>query len=201
MRISNALALGAIILTLTSLKTSADEGPSIGGPNYELQRVTDISWDVVVGNNSRDVNTACNLSTSNIVNSVQFVVNQSVRLKFITWSERISRYPKLKDYPLSKEGDSQAQKYFHMPELTIVLDTYDVNGTCVADVSITVEVFLERSKIVGADYVVAFPRYAVWKDAGLFWSPPTEFGHYAIETCDDRVKKFINDWTASQDLP
>jgi hypothetical protein len=87
-----------------------------------------------------------------------------------------------------------------MPELSIIIDTYYVNGTCVADVSISVDVFLENGKIVGTDYVISLPRYAVWKDDGFFWSSPTEFGRYAIETCDDRVKKFINDWTASQNL-
>jgi hypothetical protein len=197
--------VGVIFLTLTSLKTSADEGPSLDtgtrGPNYQLKHVTEVSWDVIAYNNSRDVSIECNLSTVNINNSVQFVVNQSARLKFITFSDRIHHYPKSENYPLSKDGVLLAQKYFQMPELVIMVDAFDVNGTCVADVSITVNVFLESSKIVGTDYVIQFPRYPVWRDNGFIRSPPTEFGHYASEICDDRVKKFINDWTASQTLP
>ena len=112
--------VGVIFLTLTALKTSADEGPSLdtrtGGPNYQLEHVTEVSWDVIVGNNSRDVSMACNLSTPDITNSVQFVLNQSPRLKFITWPNRIHHYPKPEDYPLSKDGILLAQKYFHMPD-------------------------------------------------------------------------------------
>ena len=185
--------VGVLFLTLTSLRTSAVEGP-----NYELQHVTEVSWDVIVGNN--DVSIACRISTSNIYNTVQFVVNQSARLKFVTWGDKIDRYPKIEDYPLSKESDLLAQKYFRMPELVVIVDTYDGNGMCLADVSITVNVFLESSKIIGTDHVIQFPRYAVWRDYGFIRSSPTEFGHYVSEICDDRVKKFINDWTASQTL-
>jgi hypothetical protein len=97
------LIVGLIFLSLTSVETSsADEGPLVRGPNYALKHVSEVSWDVIIGNNSRGEREECSIYTASINNSVQFIVNQSTRLKFITWLDRVQHYPKLEIFRYPK---------------------------------------------------------------------------------------------------
>jgi hypothetical protein len=154
--------------------------------------------------------------------AVDFVANQPTKLKLIKQKEHRDRAKelvdnvgetarkyvegvgKLSDTALdaaNKAWDEASKihsKYLAAPELVLVANVLEQNGRCSGTVSATVTAMLKPSEMISTGKIIYHPSYEIWRRSMLLVGPPNSFSHFVIETSEQMMKSFVNDWTLSQ---
>jgi hypothetical protein len=114
-------------------------------------------------------------------------------------SENVERH--LTDATAQKEHDEAEErwkKFLLAPALSFSVLTNDLGVGCAGTLSVEVIVGLEPSKIVATDTPVPIPLMTIWSDHQLLSAPYETFSSFAIQTSEQTLKSFVNDWTKSQ---
>jgi hypothetical protein len=156
--------------------------------------------------------------------AIDFVANQSTKLKLIRKTDHEQRSQELlkkaleaneKYFTLALRSDAEMaaakkareeaneihDRYFAAPSLLLVADTFEHSGgLCVGDVSATVRAMLKQSEMIATGQVIPHPFEEIWSTSTLLAGPPTQFSRFVIETSEQMMKSFVNDWARSQEF-
>lgn len=163
----------------------------------------------------------CAIDREALNTAIDFVANQSTKLKLIKEAEHYKRERELLDKsgeasrkyfaPNSTAADDAKKawdeareahsKYFAAPKLILfaALDVLEHNGSCIGTVSATVTAMLKRSEMIATGTVILYPSEEIWSTSTLVAGPPSLFSRGVIETSETMMKSFVNDWTLSQE--
>ena len=97
------------------------------------------------------------------------------------------------------EAEKRWKKFLLAPTLSFSVLTNDLGIGCAGTLSVEVIVGLEPSKIVATDTPVPIPLMTIWSDHQLLSAPYETFSSFAIQTSEQTLKSFVNDWAKSQE--
>lgn len=152
--------------------------------------------------------------------AIEFVANQSSKLTLVTdalHQEQFEEMLKVKDKSDKtmfkkdvwtdeevrrvREADAIVRKFSNAPHLSFIIETIEIEGGCVASVEADVKATLKSSEMISTGTIVYNPDYSLWSQGWKLKKTYQSFSRSAIEICEQTMKRFVNDWTASQNLP
>ena len=93
-----------------------------------------------------------------------------------------------------------SKKYSAAPKMLVFAEILEVkNGGCVGEVSLSVSAMLKPSEMIATGNAVYYPSEEIWRDGTLLIAPASSFSKFVIETSENMLKGFVNDWTLSQE--
>jgi hypothetical protein len=150
--------------------------------------------------------------------AIDFVANQSPKLALMRDADHFEQDKQLRDeakkasenYWQRHLGDAQAKKeaddagdkamkFLYAPSLLLSIHTMDMNVGCAGTVSATVRVGLEPTKIIATGNIAYQPYVTVWSEDWLIKGPYATFPSIAVQTSEQILKAFVNDWARSQE--
>jgi hypothetical protein len=127
----------------------------------------------------------CVVDTKAWDTAIDLVANQSTKLKLM----RFADYEKRPDTTV-------------VPRLHFTLIPIDIDNGCAAIIRADVIALLQGTpKIIPSGVSIIWPDYDIWSVTWTVKAPYQSFSKFAIEASEQIVKRLVNDWAASQDLP
>jgi hypothetical protein len=150
--------------------------------------------------------------------AIDFVANQSTKLKLIRDKEYYERAGELAveageasrkfmDAPdaevaaakkASDEAKETSTKYSAAPQLSLVVEAFEHNGSCVGDLSATVSASLKQSEMIATGKTIYRLEVEIWSSSKFLWSSPNAFSRFVIQSSEEMMKSFVNDWAVTQ---
>ncbi len=189
------LIFTSLILVVLSLRSEA----AIDGPNNLLKGLIIVSFDDNI--ETAKGNVQCKLDYNRLKAAVQFVANQSVKLKFVAFSDRIKQSGELFDKARALRSDAAqktAEQYNFMPTLFITGTILELPGGCAATLKGDVKAYANSSTMIPTGSAMDHPIVSIWSNEYWLTGPPGNFSERLIDMSEQIMKEFVNDWTASQ---
>jgi hypothetical protein len=92
-------------------------------------------------------------------------------------------------------------KFVYVRRLSFIITTTELEIGCVAVIEAEVTATLKRSEMIATGASVPNPDFSIWSKTWTLKSSHQSFSRLAIETSERIMKEFVNDWTASQNMP
>jgi hypothetical protein len=157
---------------------------------------------------------------SSLNRQIKAPAHQSIKLKLIRDTDHMERTKQLSDKAseagqkmVARDGKvadtagkafheaiEKLSKYSSAPSLSFDTTALEGNGVCVGTISARVKAILKPSTMISTETFVAHPYMEIWSNSHLLAAPPSSFSRFVIETSEQMMKKFVNDWTLSQEL-
>jgi hypothetical protein len=203
------------LCALLCIAGAASSAKSDDQPHPALKNVSLVSYRLAGPNKG-----PCVIDWQAWNTAMDFVANQSTKLKLIKDREHYERARELadkisetgrryfasstKEADVAKKAWDEAKdnhsKYAFAPKLTFIAETMEHNGGCFGELSATVTATLKSSEMISTGKVIQFPFYEIWGTGKLLSAPPNSFSRFVIETSEQMMKQFVNDWALSQEL-
>jgi hypothetical protein len=205
-------ALCAILAMAVSAARSEDR------PMPGLKNVWLVSYNLVSA-----IKDPCAINQEAWNTAIDFVANQSSKLKLIKEKEHYERGKELADKAgeagrkwasvitgsaarseaemAGKSWDEEiekSKKYSAAPRLLLVAEAFEHNGSCVGDLSATVSASLKPSEIIATGKLIYHPHEEIWSWSKLLAGPPNTFSRFVIQSSEEMMKSFVNDWAVTQ---
>ncbi len=192
-------------------------------PRLGLKDVSLVNYHLVSGMKDR-----CVINVEAWNTAIDFVANQSNKLKLIRWKEHFERDKELADKvrelsdkaseaarkimaPRTEgefaaatkaldEAAAKSSKYSAAPSLLLVVEGFEHNGSCVGNLSATVSAMLKPSEMIATGQPIHHPSQEIWSRSTLLAGPTNTFSRFVIESSEEMVKSFVNDWALSQEV-
>jgi hypothetical protein len=194
-------------------------------PNYNLKGVSTVNY-FTVAEQAFGEKTHCAVDYQSLETSIDFVANQSTKLKFLRFSEysqgmdeRYTKARELKKHSFepglksshsgeaalaeaaADAADLDASRYGGMPHLFLDIVTAAVGDACFAVVNVGVSASLAATTMSATGRSMAFPSVEIWSSTFYLKGPNAGFTERVIHTGETMVKDFANAWAASQEFP
>jgi hypothetical protein len=125
--------------------------------------------------------------------ALQFIANQSTRLKIITYDELLTE---IRSKRLGT--DEEARRYASMPQLQLILTIIEMQSGCASVLDARLIGAVESTRLIATDQFVYSPSVELWSSNRWFRSTHADFAQFAINTGETVLKQFVNDWAKSQ---
>ncbi len=179
------------------------------GPSEYLDQVSIISYFTIIEKNN-DAG-KCRIDWDAWDTALQFVANQSARLKIITQKDHTdTSEAKRRALPrpdFGKDGKPTSAheaatrewtKYLYMPFLLLDVTPIEMGNGCVGTLRASLTAAIEPSRIIATGAFASRPEVEIWSQSFWFKSPYSDFTGLAIRMGEQAVKGLVNDWTKSQ---
>jgi len=153
--------------------------------------------------------------------AIDFVANQSTKLKLIRKQEHLERSQELFDKAKEAVGPKlmaartdaekaaarkawdevteKNMKYMGAPLLVLyIADALERNGSCLGHLKATVYAMLEPSKMLATGKLDDHPYEEIWGRGQLQAAAPDRFSRLVIQSSEEMMKSFVNDWAKAQ---
>lgn len=215
MKLLLIIALAAMIST-----------PSWARSSLHLKGITAIKYNALSEKTAGG--DRCVIPRESLAIALEFVANQSTKLKLIPSIKHDSRSQELNDTmdriwkELTVSGKWQdmaaamenpkyiaakkaASDYAWMPHLRFYIYPIETNSGCGATVEATLHAFIDdksrENLLILPTRRHLFPwTIELWSDPTTFICSKQEFSSYATQVVEEMLKEFVNDWTTSQEL-
>jgi len=150
----------------------------------------------------------CKINYQNLTTSLQFVANQSTKLKIITEREHTKRsdelYSQARSLPSTNSDKKQAagkaaDDYNFMPTLVIHVSPLELSSGCAGVIDAALSAHVDATRMIPTRTLVLFPTIEIWSKSISFVGPQQTFSGQAIGVSEQIMKELVNDWTASQE--
>jgi hypothetical protein len=190
----------------------------------DLKAITAITYDAI----SHQDNKPCGVERESLATALQFVANQSVKLKLIPSREHDIRYQELNETQDQvwkqltvdskpetmfaalenakfKAARDAAFDYGMMPILHIYISEMETVSGCVASISAEVNAYIDKKsrenlEILPTNRRVTRWTIEIWSTDHLIVSPRATYAAFVTRTVENVLKELVNDWTKAQDL-
>jgi hypothetical protein len=175
---------------------------ALAGPNSYLKGIKIISYDLgvekTVGGDQ------CNIDKESLETSVEFVANQSTKLKIVPPDQKMKRINELMGYHPGEDKEAAMKAfrdYNFMPSLYIGIQPLQATqficaGTVNAELWMHIDV--EDGHIIPTQALMSYPATVIQTvTVGLVY-PQQTFSNQAIKVAEQIMKQLVNDWAASQ---
>jgi hypothetical protein len=163
----------------------------------------------------------CKIDQEAMNTSLQFVANQSTKLKILTWKEYVKREDDLRTAAQSKAPSTdgffkdvnkyqaelkeyqaaldKGKKYTQAPLLIISIMPLQVGNGCGGHINAELSASIGPTQLTPTKREVYNESIKLWSEGYSFVSPQPTFSEYAINIAGQMMKQLVNDWTASQE--
>jgi hypothetical protein len=163
----------------------------------------------------------CKIDQQNLNTSLEFLANQSTKLRIVTWDQQVKQtddlrskaeskapsvsdfYKDLNKYQADLKEHQAAGKveldYIYMPTLMISIDPLQIGNGCGGVINAKLSANVHPTKLIPTERDVYHETIEIWSDGFYFVSPQPTFSDYAINAAGQMMKKLVNDWAASQE--
>jgi hypothetical protein len=188
--------------------------------NYNLAGVTSVVYGLVFSDRLflADDND-CQIDWKAWHTAIDFVANQSNKLKFVKFEEhrRMSKELEAKRDELFKEYVKESdrakgpefqkpkeayEKAWHeahifnfMPRLNFIITVAKIENTCVADVKADVSAATEDTKFIATGVKPVSSSMEMWSSGSFLKAPKGGISEFVISTSETIMKEFIDKWT------
>jgi hypothetical protein len=159
----------------------------------------------------------CAIRWQAFLREMDFVANQSTKLKLITHVEHIKQIESINNVkemlnkPIStwtaedwRQWDNEIEirdRFIRVPHLSVVITTVELESGCAAVIKGEAKTRLKPSAMISTGTPVRHPDYSIWSKTWTLKAPYQSFSRIALERTAEMMKSFVNDWTNSQNLP
>jgi hypothetical protein len=197
------------ILAMAVSAAKSEEGARPGLKNVWL-----VSYNLVSAIKDR-----CAINQEAWNTAIDFVANQSSKLKLMRMKEHYERGRELADKAgeagrkfMATRSDAEmaaakkawdediekSTKYSAAPWLLLVAEGFEHNGSCVGDVSASVNALLKPSEMIATGKPIYRPHEEIWSSRKLLGGPPNTFSRFVIQSSEEMLKSFVTDWALTQ---
>jgi hypothetical protein len=184
-----------------------------GEPTPDLKGVKTVSYHGVADQNQ----SPCAIDLRAWNTAIDFVANQSTKLKLIRYADHLEQVKQLRneankaveksahdtlDQTAKKEHDEAQERFdksLWIPALLFSVQTMDIGIGCTGTVDAKVSVRLEPSKIIATGQIAPSPYMTIWNADWLLTHQYATFSSSVIQTSEQILKSFVNDWAKSQE--
>ena len=136
----------------------------------------------------------CKIDQGNLNTSIEFVANQSTKLKIVS-SDQIMKH--------SNElmGSPAFHEYNYMPIFYIGIQPLQTTQfTCAATINARLSEFIdvENAHIIPTQALISYPAAEIWETSIGFVGPQQTFSNQVINATERAMKELVNDWAAAQ---
>jgi hypothetical protein len=210
-------APSAVIAVLLCTVVPAKSDDEKGRPNPYFKGITIVSYQAF----AKTEKSPCAIDMNSWNTAIDFIANQSVKLKLIRDRDRREQEEQLRDaatkasdnYKRLFTDDKAAQtakkqhdeawnrydKYASIPTLSFHIDTLDLVNGCAGSVVAKVDVVLEAAMIKPTGKTMYTPIVTIWGNGIQMSDGLDTFSSLAIRTSEQILKKLVNDWTQAQE--
>ena len=145
----------------------------------------------------------CRVNAQAMETALQFVANQSTRLKILTheqYSDEVDKFGK-KLKPDDDAGLEKFVRYASTPLLHLDLTVIEMGSGCAGVLHASLKANVEATRIVATNRSVRSPYVEIWTWDVWLRSSHGEFERFAINATETALKTFVNTWTKSQSQP
>jgi hypothetical protein len=205
-------ALCAILAMAVSTAKSEDR------PRPFLKNVSLVVYDLGVEPPNKGL---CAIDYEAWNTAMDFVANQLTKPKLIKEAEHSKRERELLDksneasrkyLALQFSSDTPAvaarkaweeareihSKYSAAPRLSLIVETLEQKAGCFGTLSGSVTAMLTSSEMISTGKAVGYHSWEIWSSSKLLASPPNEFSSFVIQSSEEMMKSFVNDWALTQ---
>ena len=209
--------IGACLCIITLFAEGKAQIILDSGPNRYLKGIEAIRYDTNFENQM--TGPRCAIRKDNWAIAVDFVANQSTKLKLIhegLLGTPTPRYDELlrirdsllaswianpKDQGLTKKYED-AQKEFSdyvlMPRLEMTVTAFELQSGCAGTVKGKLEVDVTPTSIKVTKAEVSHPTVVIWNYDHAIKGPHESFSGFMISSGEQLIKKLVNAWTEAQ---
>jgi hypothetical protein len=146
----------------------------------------------------------CKIDRESLETSVEFVANQSTRLKIVPPDQKTKRVNELMGYHPGEDkeaamkafNDYNFMPFFYIAILPIQTTQFTCAGTINAELWVHLDV--ENAHVIPTQALMSYPAAVIRQSTVAFWGPPQTFSNQAINAVEQIMKQLVNDWSASQ---
>ena len=177
-----------------------------------LKGVNVVTYDgFIAGDGGR-----CAIRWLEFLREMDFVANQSTKLKLITYVEHskqlesMNKYKEMLNKPIStwtaedwRQWDNDIEirdGFIGVPRLSVVITTVELESDCAAVITGEAKATLKPSAILSTGTPVGHPDFSIWSKTRTLKAPHQSFSRLALEGTAEMIRRFVN-WTNSQNLP
>jgi len=174
-------------------------------PKGYLKGINIISYDLgvekTVGGDQ------CNIDKASLETSVEFVANQSTKLKIVPPDQKMKRTNELMGEATSrsvtdKEVANKAfRDYNFMPLFFIAFQPLQATQfICAAtfNAEFWVHIDVQDGHVIPTQALMSYPGVVIWSTTGGFVGSQQTFSNQAINAAEQIMKSLVNDWAAAQ---
>jgi len=159
----------------------------------------------------------CAIRWLEFLREMGLVANQSTKLKLITYVEHskqlesMNKYKEMLNKPIStwtaedwRQWDNDIEirdGFIGVPRLSVVITTVELESDCAAVITGEAKATLKPSAILSTGTPVGHPDFSIWSKTRTLKAPHQSFSRLALEGTAEMIRRFVNDWTNSQNLP
>ena len=208
MRYGTKVQKSAAALCLCLMTLLFSHGSGIAQPRRLLKGITIISYSISL--EKAVFGEGCRIDQSSLATALQFVANQSTKLKVMPWEEEHRRFTALLATRDKLEigsdkfvaADKAAGEFVWVPSLLFYISPIEVSGTCVGIVKAELTAYLEDTHMLYRTHTPVYrPEVQIWSNTYIVTGPQRTFTDQASNAAETLLKALVNDWSAAQDLP
>lgn len=146
----------------------------------------------------------CIIDKESLKTSVEFVANQSTKLKIVPPEQKDKRVNELMGWHPGEDKDA-AKKAFNdwnfMPDFSIVIRPLQVSESmCTAAINaeLLVWVDVQNAHVIPTQALISYPATMVQQITGGLVASQQTFSNQAINAAEHIMKQLVNDWSAAQ---
>jgi len=159
----------------------------------------------------------CAIRWLEFLREMDVVANQSTKLKLITHVEHskqiesMNKYKEMLNKPIStwtaedwRQWDNEIEirdRFIGVPRLSVVITTVELESDCTAVITAEAKATLKPSAMLSTGTPVGHPDFSIWSKTRTLKAPNQSFSRLALEGTAEMIRRFVNDWTNSQNLP
>lgn len=136
----------------------------------------------------------CKIDQGNLNTSIEFVANQSTKLKIIPDDQKMKHSNELMGSPSFLEYNFMAVFYIGIQPLQTT--QFTCAGTINARLSEFIDV--QNAHIIPTQALISYPAAEIWEASIGFVGPQQTFSNDAIDVTERVMKELVNDWAAAQ---
>jgi hypothetical protein len=173
------------------------------GPNRHLKGINIIGYNLTVEKTLGG--DQCKIDQDNLNTSIEFVANQSTKLKIVPFSEHRSSelLEQSNVTSLSNADKEPAKKLWHdynfMPRFFIgIMPLQTTQFTCAGSVNAQLLAYAENTNMIPTQAPLYYPMVEIWSNWLGFVGPQQTFSNQTINLTEQIMKQLVNDWAAAQ---
>ncbi len=168
-------------------------------PKGYLKGIKTISYDLgvlkTVGGDQ------CNINKESLDTSVEFVANQSTKLKIVPPDQKMKRTDELMGRAITDKGANTFRDYNFMPLFYIAIQPLQATQfMCAAtfNAEFLVHIDLQDGHVIPTQALMSYPGVVIWSTTVGFVGPQQTFSNQVINITEQVMKQLVNDWAAAQ---
>ena len=136
----------------------------------------------------------CKIDQGNLNTSIEFIANQSTKLKIVPFDQWSKHSNELMGSPAFHDYNFMQSFYINIQPLQTT--QFTCAGTLFAEVWVHIDV--ENARVITTQALMSDPAVVIWMGGKGLVGPQQTFSNQVTNATEQIMKQLVNDWAASQ---